>query len=54
MYIVELLWFRLLLSNLFKKGGIISIIRGRGTALRLPHGATARVRPYILRRYERR
>jgi hypothetical protein len=32
-------------------GGIFSIIRGRGSALRLPHGATARVRPYILRRY---
>jgi len=29
-----------------------SIIRGRGTALRLPTGATARVRPYKLRRYK--
>ena len=32
-------------------GCIFSIIRGRGTALRLPSGATARVRPYKLRRY---
>ncbi len=31
---------------------IFSIIRGRGTALRLPHEATARVRPYLLRRYD--
>jgi len=30
---------------------IFSIIRGRGMALRLPAGATARVRPYKLRRY---
>ncbi|MBM4456191.1 MAG: hypothetical protein FJ011_00265 [Chloroflexi bacterium] len=30
---------------------IFSIIRGRGTALHLPTGATARVRPYKLRRY---
>ena len=33
------------------KVGIFSIIRGRGMALRLPAGATARVRPYKLRRY---
>jgi hypothetical protein len=31
--------------------GIFSIIRGRGVALRLPRGATARVRLYLLRRY---
>lgn len=26
--------------------------RGRGMALRLPHPATARVRPYLLPRYQ--
>jgi hypothetical protein len=39
--------------TLTPSAGIFSIIRGRGMALRLPAWATARVRPYKLRRYVR-
>jgi len=43
-----------LANHLFaqKNESIISIIRGRGSALCLLNWATTRVRPYILRRYE--
>ena len=39
------------LSGHFMVRCMLSMIQGRGPALRLPARATARVRPYELRRY---